>query len=169
MWIGFEKPRWKLNHNSWMYPLAFPPTLANLFWREWSISKLHFYVKETQTSRKKEVEHCVVIASILKHIGWHDFKKSLAKTGHRKGKCVSFTTNIHLALAIPDLLCAVRASSPQRPALLDPRPGWSPSPDFFYLSSPHHFLLLLLHLLHLSSIFYLFIYSTDTSWAKKKS
>lgn len=62
-----------------------PQTLTNLFWREWYISKFYFYFKEIQTSRKKRVEHCIVIASIVKNISCHDFEKSLAKIGHGKG------------------------------------------------------------------------------------
>lgn len=52
------------------------------------ISKFYFYFKEIQTSRKKKIQHCIVIASIVKDISCHDLGNSLAKTGCEKGKSV---------------------------------------------------------------------------------
>lgn len=64
--------------------LFLPQTLTNLFWKERYISKFYFYFKETQMSRKREIEYCIVIVSIVKSISFHNFEKSLAKFGRGK-------------------------------------------------------------------------------------
>lgn len=47
-----------------------------------------FTLKKFKLQGEKKVEHCIVIASIVKNISCHDFEELLAKIGHGKGKSV---------------------------------------------------------------------------------
>lgn len=69
---------------------------TNLFWKEWYISfpnSTFTFKKFRLQEKKKKVQRCIVITSIVKDISACDFEKSLAKIGHEKRKSVLVHNN----------------------------------------------------------------------------
>lgn len=77
-----------------VFIVFFPSIDANLFWKGWYISFANSTFKKFRLQeKKKKVQCCIAIASIVKDITVRDFEKSLAKIGHEKGKSILVHNN----------------------------------------------------------------------------